>query len=61
MRFLLKIPSQRAYAWVVNGCASVLASVAATQIAISSGIKSILWGAVAAYGLAWLASGFQHR
>jgi len=56
MKYLLQRPRQRAYAWAVNGCASVLASVAAAQISISSGIKTILWGAIIAYGVAWFTS-----
>ena len=54
MRFMLKHPRQRAYAWAANGCASVVSSVIAVQIALSIGQKTILWCAVAAYALAWL-------
>ncbi|MBW1889242.1 MAG: hypothetical protein JRI93_01765 [Deltaproteobacteria bacterium] len=60
MRFLLHQPRQRAYAWALNGCASIVSSVAAVQIAISSGLKLILWTALAVYGLAWLTSRFHH-
>ena len=54
MRFLLNRPRQRAYAWAANGCASVVSSVIAVQIALSVGLASILWAALAAYALAWL-------
>jgi len=54
MRFLLNHPRQRAYAWAVNGCASVVSSVIAMQIALSIGLTAILWFAVGAYAIAWL-------
>jgi hypothetical protein len=43
------------WAWAVNGCASVLASVLAALIALSAGFSWVLVGAAAAYGGAWLA------
>ena len=52
MRHLLKTPSSRAYAWTANGCASVLASIAAAQMALSRGIAAIVIGAAAAYSVA---------
>jgi len=52
MQYLLNLPSQRAYAWTANGCASVLASIASAQIALSFGISEILIGAISAYFLA---------
>ena len=52
MRHLLKTPSARAYAWTANGCASVLASIAAVQLSLSRGIATIMIGAAAAYGVA---------
>jgi hypothetical protein len=52
MRHLLKTPSSRAYAWTANGCASVLASIAAAQLALSRGIAAIVIGAAAVYGIA---------
>ena len=52
MRHLLKTPSSRAYAWTTNGCASVLASIAAAQLALSRGIAAIVIGAAAVYGVA---------
>jgi hypothetical protein len=52
MRHLLKTPSSRAYAWTTNGCASVLASIAAAQLALSQGIAAIVIGAAAAYSVA---------
>jgi spermidine synthase len=52
MRHLLKTPSARTYAWTANGCASVLASIAAAQLALSQGIAAIVIGGAAAYGVA---------
>ena len=52
MRNFLDNPVQRAYAWSVNGCASVLSAIFAAQIAISVGIPLIAAGAVLAYLLA---------
>ncbi|MFZ0131174.1 MAG: hypothetical protein WAK95_01440 [Desulfobacterales bacterium] len=52
MRHLLPTPHVRAYAWTANGCASVLASIAAAQLALSSGIAAIVIGAAGAYGVA---------
>ena len=49
MQSLLDHPTQRAYAWAVNGCASVLSSIAAAQLAISMGIPSIAFFAIASY------------
>jgi len=54
MRYLLNTPVQRAYAWSVNGCASVLASIAAAQVAISWGIPQVAAAGVFAYLLALL-------
>ena len=51
MRYLLKTPNQRAYAWAINGSASVLTAIASAQIAISFGIYQLLIGAVLAYVL----------
>ena len=52
MRLLLNTPMDRAYAWATNGCASVLTSIAATQVAISRGIPPIIMLAAASYFLA---------
>lgn len=52
MRFLLQRPVDRAFAWAVNGCASVLASIATAQIAISAGFGWVLAAAVISYALA---------
>ena len=52
MRYLLKSPVQRAYAWLVNGCASVLSAIVAAQLAMSFGIPLVAVCAVAAYLLA---------
>jgi len=49
MRDHMRSPIQRAYAWSVNGCASVLASIACAQIAISFGMFYIIACAVCAY------------
>lgn len=53
MQSMLEHPSQRAYAWAVNGCASVLSSIAAAQFAISLGIPSIAVFAVVSYVVAF--------
>jgi hypothetical protein len=52
MRYLLNSPVQRAYAWSVNGCASVLTAIVAAQVAISWGIPQVAAAGVSAYGLA---------
>jgi hypothetical protein len=57
MRFLLDTPVQRAYAWSVNGCASVLSAIVAAQIAISWGIPVIAAAGVLAYVAAIFAAG----
>ncbi|MGB9441142.1 MAG: hypothetical protein WCB15_24585 [Desulfobacterales bacterium] len=57
MRHILNSPVQRAYAWSVNGCASVLSSVVAAQIAVSFGIPLIAAGAIFFYFLALMAAG----
>ena len=54
MRHILNSPVQRAYAWSVNGCAAVLSSVIAAQMAISFGIPFIAAGAVLTYLLAFV-------
>ena len=54
MRFLLGTPLQRAYAWSVNGCASVLSAITAAQIAISWGIPQVAAVGVIAYLIALL-------
>ena len=55
MRYLLGNPVQRAYAWSVNGCASVLGSIIAAQLAISLGIPMIAIAAITGYLVALLA------
>jgi hypothetical protein len=52
MRYLLKNPAQRAYAWSVNGCASVLTSIGAAQVALSFGIRYIMAAAIIGYAVA---------
>ncbi|MGD2098527.1 MAG: hypothetical protein PVG35_13160 [Desulfobacterales bacterium] len=54
MRDMLSSAAQRAYAWSANGCASVLSSIVAAQIALMFGIVFILLSAVAAYGIVML-------
>jgi hypothetical protein len=52
MRFLMRRPEDRAFAWAANGCASILASIAAAQVAVSGGLHWILAAALIGYGLA---------
>lgn len=54
MRLMLNTPLDRAYAWAANGCASVLTSIAAAQVAISHGIPAIIILAAGAYFLSLL-------
>jgi hypothetical protein len=61
MRYILKNPGQRAYAWSSNGCASVLTSIASAQIALSYGIPYILGCAVSAYLLVLACVGMSGR
>ena len=56
MRYFLNSPVQRAYAWSVNGCASVLIAIFAAQVAISWGIIPVAACGVAAYVVALLAA-----
>ncbi len=55
MRYLLPDPVQRAYAWSVNGCSSVLSSVIAVQFAISFGITTIVIAGITGYLVALVA------
>jgi hypothetical protein len=41
-------------AWAVNGCGSVLASIAAAMLALSAGFSWVLLSAALAYAVAWL-------
>ncbi len=52
MRRILSSPVQRAYAWSVNGCASVLSSIIAAQVAVSYGIPLIAACAILTYCMA---------
>jgi hypothetical protein len=54
MRYMLNLSAQRAHAWTINGCASVLASIASAQIALSLGISTIMIFAISAYFLAFI-------
>ena len=56
MRYFLKHPVQRAYAWSVNGCASVLSAILAAQFALSWGFVPIAAAGVIAYGIALLSA-----
>jgi len=55
IRHLIESPAHRAFAWAINGSASVLAAIASTQIAITWGLTSLLGCAVVAYALAGIA------
>jgi hypothetical protein len=55
MRYLCENPVQRAYAWSVNGCASVLSAIAAAQMGISWGIPTIMFCGIVAYFVAVVA------
>ena len=59
MRLLLKTPMDRAYAWAANGCASVLTSIVAAQVAISRGIATIILLAATAYFLSLWGCGLK--
>jgi hypothetical protein len=49
MRDMLNTSAQRAYAWSLNGCASILTSIICAQLAIIFGISFLLGCAIAAY------------
>jgi hypothetical protein len=49
MRYLALNLAHKAYAWATNGCASVVGSILAAQLAISFGISAIAMGAMVAY------------
>jgi len=61
MRYILNLPAQRAYAWTINGCASVLASIASAQIALGLGISAIMIFAISAYFLAFITLCFKRN
>ena len=61
MRQYLQTPGERSYAWAANGCTSVLASIAAAQLAISMGLSSILTWGTAAYFVALICAAVMHR
>ena len=61
MRHCLETPVDRAFAWTANGCTSVLASIAAAQLAISQGITAVLAGATLAYGAALICAVIMRR
>jgi hypothetical protein len=53
MRRFVNHPAQSATAWALNGCASVVAAIAAAQIALIAGLPYLLAGAAMAYLLAF--------
>jgi len=61
MRYLFDSPPQRAFGWAINGCASVLASIVAAQIALSFGINQILFCGLASYATALVCVGGLKR
>ena len=54
MRHMTPTPATRAYAWSVNGCASVLSVIFATQLTISFGLDILLMAALIAYGVSFM-------
>jgi hypothetical protein len=50
-----RAPGLVPWAWAVNGCTSVLASILAAMVALSAGFSWVLGAAAIAYGGAWLA------
>jgi len=61
MRYLFDSPPQRAFGWAINGCASVLASIVAAQIALSFGINQILLCGLVSYTTALVCVGRQEK
>ncbi|MCU0585110.1 MAG: hypothetical protein MUC46_03435 [Desulfobacterales bacterium] len=61
MRWAVPHPAAKAYAWAVNGCASVLAAIASAQLAISIGFHAIAAAAVISYLAAALAGSHADR
>jgi hypothetical protein len=59
IRLLLREPRERAYAWAVNGAASVLAAILATQLSLSFGHRALFVLAAGCYLAVWIA--FQRR
>jgi hypothetical protein len=51
----IRAPGLIPWAWAINGCASVLASILAAMIALSTGFSWVLAAGAMAYGLAWFA------
>jgi hypothetical protein len=56
MRRYVTHPAQSASAWALNGCTSVVAAIAAAQIALTLGTPALLVGAALAYLLALAAA-----
>lgn len=62
MRLLASDSRQRAEAWAVNGCASVIMSAASALVAPAVGLRALLAAAAAAYAVAAAAAAaFQRR
>jgi len=49
-----RAPGWIPWAWAINGCASVLASVLAAMLALSAGFSWVLVAAALSYTAAWL-------
>ena len=54
-----RAPGMIPWAWAVNGCASVLASILAALLALSAGFSWVLAAAALAYAGAWLVYRFR--
>jgi hypothetical protein len=61
MRRFAQRPADRAFAWAVNGCASVLAAIASAGMAIAQGFEWLLASAVLGYVTALLAAILPQR
>jgi len=60
MRYLVRTPAERTYAWSANGCTSVLTSVAAAQVALAFGIAAIMLLAAVTYGITLVCAASIH-
>ncbi len=49
-----EVPGLTAWAWAINGSASVVSAVLAVLLALSYGFSWVFWAASALYGAAWL-------
>ncbi|MBN1932433.1 MAG: hypothetical protein JW786_12585 [Desulfobacterales bacterium] len=57
MRYFLKNPVERSYAWAINGCASVLTSIISAQLALCFGISTLAGFATGAYIMVFCSTG----